>query len=93
MFRIQVESSDGHQCGVPVQVDDHPGECRPYAINQVADSLLIERSEIRQVLAEGTNAQLRAHLSEHTKEELKPLRMRKGGAVARPFLPEAKNRS
>lgn len=76
MFRVEVISIDGEKCGVPVQVDDHPGEARPYAINQVADSLLIRREEIVDVLGRGTRAELRDHLSQYTKEQLKPIRIR-----------------
>jgi hypothetical protein len=77
IFRIVVTSSDGHNCGVPVQVDDHPSETRPYAINQIADSWLIDRAEIRDVLRSGTEAQLRRHLERYTKEQLKPVRIRR----------------
>lgn len=86
MFRIEVVSSDGHKCGVPVQVDDHPNETRPYAINAIADSLLIDREEIHQVLVEGTEDQLRAHLSTYTKNELKPLHLRNEQAICRKFF-------
>ena len=78
-------SSDGHTCGVPVQVDDHPDETRPYALNQIADSLLIDRQEIEAVLASGTMAQLQAHLGGYTKDELKPIRIRTAGVTARAF--------
>jgi hypothetical protein len=76
MYRVEVVSSDGHKCGVPVQVDDHPAQTRPYAINAIADSLLIDRTEIHRVLAEGTEEELRAHLERYTKAELKPLHLR-----------------
>jgi hypothetical protein len=86
MFRIEVESSDGHNCGVPVQVDDHPDETRPYAINAIADSLLIDREEIHRVLAEETDEQLRAHLSRYTKNQLKPPRLRNEQATCVKFF-------
>lgn len=76
MFRVQVVSSDGHNCGVPIQVDDHPAQTRPYAINAIADSLLIDRAEIHKVLAEGTSEELHAHLARYTKAQLKPLHLR-----------------
>lgn len=82
---MEVQSSDGHACGIPVQVDDHPTETRPYAINQIADSLLIDRSEILDVLESGTPEQLQRHLSRYTAEELKPLRMRQTHATRLPF--------
>lgn len=76
MFRVEITSSDGHKCGVPVQVDDHPDQVRPYAVNAIADSLLIDRKEIHRVLQEGTETQLRAHLGRYTQAELKPLHLR-----------------
>ncbi len=88
MFRVEVVSSDGHQCGVPVQVDDHPAQLRPYALNAIADSLMIDRTEIRRVLTDGTEAELRAHLSKHTKEQLKPLRLRNEQASCSKFFPD-----
>lgn len=86
MFRAEVVSSDGHTCGVPVQVDDHPNQARPYAINAIADSLLIDRAEIHQVLAEGTKEQLSAHLSKYTKGQLKPLHLRNEQATCLQFF-------
>lgn len=85
MFRVVVTSSDGHRCGVPVQVDDHPGEPRSYQINQIANSLLIRHDEIRDVLASGTHEQLKVHLSRFTKEQLKPLRIRREGVARHSF--------
>jgi hypothetical protein len=86
MFRVEVTSSDGHKCGVPVQVDSHPAEQRPYALNAIADSLLIERDEIHRVLADGTQAELRAHLSQYTKNQLKPLHLRNEQAACLKFF-------
>lgn len=89
MFRVEVTSSDGHNCGVPVQVDNHPAQQRPYALNAIADSLLIERDEIHRVLAQGTEDELRAHLSRYTKSQLKPLHLRNEQAVCLKFFPAA----
>ena len=86
MFRIEVESADGHTCGVPIQLDSHPAQVRPYALNQIADTLLIERKEIHAVLQDGTEAELRAHLARYTKAELKPLHMRNEQAVCKKFF-------
>jgi hypothetical protein len=85
MFRVEVRSCDGHKCGIPVQIDDHPAEARSYLVNQIADSLLIRRKEIYEVLKSGTAEQLQRHLAQHTKEQLKPLRFRKDHASRRPF--------
>ncbi len=77
---------DGQKCGVPVQLDGHPAQTRPYVLNQIADTLLIDREEIHAVLKDGTEAQLRAHLSQYTKAELKPLHLRKERAACRSFF-------
>jgi hypothetical protein len=87
MFRVEVTSSDGQKCGVPVQVDNHPDQARPYALNAIADSLLIDRKEIHRVLAEGTAEELRAHLSKYTKAQLKPLHLRNEQATCLRFFP------
>ena len=60
---------------------------RPYALNAIADALLIERDEIRMVLENGDKVQLHAHLSQYTQEELKPLRVRRKHPERRPFFP------
>ena len=88
MFRVVVTSSDGHECGVPVQVDNHPGQLRPYALNAIADALLIDRKEIVKVLAEGTEEDLRAHLGQYTKAQLKPLHVRTEQAACIRFFPD-----
>jgi hypothetical protein len=89
MFRVEVTSLDGHKCGVPIQIDNHPAQQRPYALNAIADSLLIERDEIHRVLAEGTEDELRAHLSQYTKKQLKPLHLRNEQAACLKFFPVA----
>jgi hypothetical protein len=86
MFRLEIESSDGHKCGIPVQVDSHPAQVRPYVLNQIADTLLIDRQEILAVLKDGTEAELRAHLSKYTKAQLKPLHLRSERAVCKQFF-------
>jgi len=77
IFRVVVRSRDGVRCGVPVQVDDHPGEPRPYALNQIADGLLVPRAEIQTVLETWTREQLVRHLEQFTQKELKPPRLRR----------------
>jgi hypothetical protein len=86
MFRIQVTSSDGQECGIPIQVDDHPSQTRPYVLNQIADVLLIERDEIRSVLERGSEQRLRQHLEQYTKEQLKPLAIRTDNPPRKPFF-------
>ena len=77
MFRVEITSVDGQKCGIPIQVDDHPAETRPYVLNAIADALLIERDEIRAVLRDGTEEDLRAHLGRYTQDQLKPFRVRR----------------
>jgi len=86
MFRVEVKSADGHTCGVPVQIDSHPAQTRPYAVNAIADSLLIDRKEIHSVLERGTEAQLRAHLERYTRAQLKPLHLRNEQAACLQFF-------
>lgn len=86
MFRVEITSSDGHKCGIPVPVDDHPNETRPYAVNAIADALLIQRSEIHRVLIDGTETQLRAHLSRYTKAQLMPRHLRTEQANCQKFF-------
>lgn len=86
MFRVEVTSSDGHKCGVPVQVDSNTDQARPYALNAIADSLLIDRKEIDRVLAEGTAEELRTHLSRYTKAQLKPLHLRNEQVICLRFF-------
>jgi hypothetical protein len=71
-----------------VQVDNHPDQARPYALNAIADSLLVDRKEIQRVLIEGTAAELRAHLSQYTKAQLKPLHIRNEQATCLRFFPD-----
>lgn len=61
---------------MPIRVDDHPGEPRPYALNQIADSLRIERGKLLEVLETWTPERLKEHLATFTQEELKPVRLR-----------------
>lgn len=75
-FRIEVDTVDGHRHAVHLQVDDHPKETRPYAINQIADALCIDRQEILVALDEWTPAELMAHLQKQTKLDLTPPRNR-----------------
>jgi hypothetical protein len=77
MFRVEVTSKDGKRCGVPVQVDDHPGEPRPYMLNQIADSLRIDRDKINEALEHWTPTMLREHLAQYTQDELRPVHIRR----------------
>lgn len=77
IFRVEVVSKDGERCGVPIQVDDHPGEPRPYVLNQIADTLRIKRDKLLEALETWTPEQLTRHLEGFTQEELKPVRLRR----------------
>lgn len=71
-YRVTVTSSDGHRCGVSVQVDTHPADARPYAVNQIADRWHVARDEILDVLEKWTPDQLIAHLEQFTKKDPMP---------------------
>jgi hypothetical protein len=49
---------------VPIRIDTHPKVVRPYALNQIADSLRLERVAIMGVLDSWTHAQPVAHLND-----------------------------
>ncbi len=77
IFRVEAVSKDGKRCAVPIRVDDHPGEPRPYALNQIADSLRVGRSELLEILETWTPERLKEHLATFTQDELKPVRLRR----------------
>jgi hypothetical protein len=76
IFKVVVTSSDGVRCGVPIRIDTHPEVVRPYALNQIADSLRLARTDILGVLDSWTHEQLVEHLSQFTQEQLRPVRLR-----------------
>jgi hypothetical protein len=77
IFKVVVTSSDGVRCGVPIRIDTHPEVVRPYALNQIADSLRLARADIMDVLDLWTHEQLVEHLSRFTQEQLRPVRLRR----------------
>jgi hypothetical protein len=77
-FRVVVTTSDGHKHAINLQVDDHPKETRPYQLNQLADTLCLDRKDIITVLEDWTPDQLQAHLGQQTKDALTPPRHRRG---------------
>jgi len=77
IFRMTVTSSDGVLCGVPIRIDTHPEVVRPYALNQIADSLRIPHADIMDALQSWTHEQLQEYLSRFTQEELRPVRIRR----------------
>lgn len=62
---------------VHVQIDDHPGEARPYVLGDIAKCLNVEKAEVVTVLTTWSRAQLVAHLEQFTAAELMPPRFRK----------------
>ncbi len=70
-------ATDGRKAGVTVQVDDHPRDARPYVLNDVANRLRIDRSEILHALTDWTPEQLVAHLEAFSSDELKPPSLRR----------------
>lgn len=71
-FRIEVTSSDGVRCGVPVEVSTHRTHVTNGMLNNIADCWRIPHDEIEDVLENWTPEQLEEHLSQFTQEELRP---------------------
>lgn len=71
MFRVVVNSTDGQQVAVTVQVDTHRKVPSVAAMNDLADRLRIPRGSIDEVLADWTRERLIEHLSSMTKAELR----------------------
>jgi hypothetical protein len=55
-----------------VQVDTHPKEARPYALNQIADRWHVDRDQVMSVLETWSPEQLIEHLSAFEKKQLMP---------------------
>lgn len=72
--RVVLGSSDGHRCGVSVQINTHSRDAPAYQVNEIADRWCIDRDEIGEVLTNWTRDQLVAHLATKTKAELMPPR-------------------
>jgi aryl-alcohol dehydrogenase-like predicted oxidoreductase len=71
-YRLPLTTADGHKHAVSVQVDTHPAETRPYAVNQIANAWHIKHEDIINVLTNWTPEQLLAHLSTFKKIDLMP---------------------
>jgi hypothetical protein len=71
-------TADGHKHAVSVQVDTHPTDARPYAVNQVADAFKIDRDQIIDVLRNWPPGRLKAHLEQFNKADLLPPTYRSG---------------
>lgn len=76
LFRIRVTASDGKPASVTIQIDDHPGEARPYVLGDIAKRLRINKDDVEVVLGTWTREQLIAHLEQFTSDELKPPALR-----------------
>lgn len=78
MFRIEVISSDGLKCGVPVMVSNHrpKGRVLDSVISNIADCWVIDRGKIETVLDDWSADDLRAHLGSCTRDQLKPKHLR-----------------
>ena len=70
-------SADGHDCGVSVQVDDHPREVRPYALGQIARVWHVSRKDLAHIFENWTPERLIEHLGQFTKADLMPPRARR----------------
>lgn len=71
-YRLAITTADGHKHGVSVQVDTHPADARPYALNQIADAFKVDRKSVVSVLQDWTPEQLKAHLEQFNKADLMP---------------------
>jgi hypothetical protein len=67
---LVVQSSDGHEVAVRVQVNMHRNEIAKAALSSIARRLLLERAEIEAVLESWSHTQLVEHLQKHTKAQL-----------------------
>lgn len=76
-YRVAITTSDGHKHGLSVQVDTHPTDARPYAVNQIADAFQVDRKEIIDVLSTWTPERLIEHLSSFPKNDLMPPNLRR----------------
>jgi hypothetical protein len=72
LFRIEVESKDGHRCAVTLQVNDHRDRPSKAALNDLADRFRLAREQIAEVLESWSHNDLREHLSGLSADELKP---------------------
>ena len=71
LFRVVVESSDGQQHAVTVQVDTHRKVPSVAALNDLADRIRVPRESIDDVLSNWTPEQLSEHLATLTKAQLR----------------------
>ena len=69
---MKVRSSDGKLCSVVVRVGRNQ-KVYSSTLNQIADTLRIERSDIERWLAEGTHEELVARLRRYPAEVLESL--------------------
>jgi hypothetical protein len=67
---LVVQSSDGHEVAVRVQVNMYRNEIAKAALSSIARRLLLERAEIEAVLESWSHTQLVEHLQKHTKAQL-----------------------
>lgn len=73
LFRLKVTTSDGKTATVTAQVDDHPGECRPYVLNDIRRRWRIpDGISTQTALKDWAPAQLKQHLEQFTQEQLRP---------------------
>jgi hypothetical protein len=72
LFRKAVTSADGQRCSVNVSINHHRREASSAALNDIADRLRIDRSQVLNVLESWTPEQLEKHLQTLSADELKP---------------------
>jgi len=72
LFPLTVKSSDGKLCRLVVRVGRNRKVYRS-TLNQVADTLRIERTDIERWLEDGTHEELIAHLERYSADVLESL--------------------
>jgi tryptophan synthase alpha subunit len=78
IYRLSVQTSDGHKATVTWQIDTHRTECRRYVLREISHQFRVDSpAEALEVLTSWTKDQLVAHLGTFTKEQLRPPSMRR----------------
>jgi hypothetical protein len=73
MFRVEVTTVDGEETAVTIQVNDHRADASKATLSDIKRRFRLEsREQVLEVLESWTPEQLREHLGQFTKNELKP---------------------
>ena len=78
LYRVSLVASDGKKATVTWQIDTHRAETRPYVLRDIAGSLHLSGPEhVLEVFGSWSLDELRAHLCQHTSEQLRPPSMKR----------------